>query len=92
MYYLVLKYLVSRNWINTYDKALTENLSNKIKQNIWHLFLDDILDIYSSIDTDDQVTQDFMNKCIDRTYALAYSTNFMKHPRHFLYWVRRNLF
>jgi len=88
---LVLKYLVSRNYINTYDKALTESLSPKSKQNLWDLFLDDILDIYSLIDSDDQVTQDFMNKSVDRTFALAYSTNSMKQPRHFLFWVRLNL-
>ncbi|XP_060869408.1 U3 small nucleolar RNA-associated protein 6 homolog [Metopolophium dirhodum] len=79
-----------RNYINTYNKALTESLSPKSKQNLWDLFLDDILDIYSLIDSDDQVTQDFMKKSIDRTFALAYSTNSMKQPRHFLFWVERN--
>jgi len=88
---LILKYLVSRNFINTYEKALTESLSPKSKQNIWDLFLDDILGILGSIDSDDQVTQDFMNKSIDRIFTLAYSTNFMKRPRHFIFWVRRNL-
>jgi len=88
---LVLKYLIFRNCINTYDKALTESLLPNRKQNLWDLFLDDILDIYSSIDKDDEVSKEYLNKSIDRTFALAFSTNSMKHPRHFLFWVRRNL-
>ncbi|XP_003247432.1 uncharacterized protein LOC100569611 [Acyrthosiphon pisum] len=83
-------HIAIRNFINTYDQALTESLSPKNKQHLWHLFLDDIIDIHSSIDSDDQVTQDFMNLCIDQTFDLAYSTNSMKHPRHFLFWAERN--
>lgn len=86
---MVLKYLVCRNCIDTYDKALTENLSPISQQNLWDLFLDNIIDIHSSIDKGDKVNKDYINKSIDRTFGLAYSTNIMRQPGHFIFWVRR---
>lgn len=91
MLYFVLKYLVFSNCINTYDRALAQDLSLNSKQNLWNMILDDMIDIHNSDDKNDEVSEDYINKCIDRKFAQAYSINFMKQPRHFSFWVRQNL-
>lgn len=88
---MVLKYLVFSNCINTYDRALAQDLSPNSKQNLWNMFLDNMIDIHNSIDNDDEVSENYINKSIDRIFAQAYSINFMKQPRHFIFWVRQNL-
>jgi len=89
LYYLVQKYLVFRNCIDTYNKALIDGLSPGNQQNLWDLFLDNIIDIYTSIDQGDKVNKDYINETIDQTFTKAYSTDTMKQPRHFIFWVRR---
>lgn len=58
---------------------------NKIK--LWELFLDDVIEIYSTRDMDNQTNRNFINKLVDQTFSQAYCSNIMKMPRHFTFWV-----
>jgi len=57
------------------------------KRKLWELFLDDVIEIYSSSDTDNQTNKNFINKMVDQTFSQAYRSNIMKMPRHFIFWV-----
>jgi len=57
------------------------------KRKLWELFLDDVIEIYSSSDTDNLTNKDFINKVADQTFSQAYCSNIMKMPRHFIFWV-----
>ncbi|XP_015367522.1 PREDICTED: U3 small nucleolar RNA-associated protein 6 homolog [Diuraphis noxia] len=78
-----------RNCINTYNEALTDGLPPENQQNLWDLFLDTIIDIYSSLDQDYKDNNVFVNKIIDVTFDKAFSINTMKQPRHFTFWAER---
>jgi len=81
---------IFRNCIDTYNTALTEKLSPINKQNLWDLFLDNVIEIHSShkSDKDGQVNKDSVKNMIHQTFNEAYTTNFMKKPEHFIFWVR----
>ncbi|CAH1731543.1 unnamed protein product [Aphis gossypii] len=80
-----------KNCICTYNKALKEAKSIMNKRKLWELFLDDVIEIYSSIsDTDNQTNKVFINKLADQTFSQAYRSGIMKMPRHFIFWADRN--
>ncbi|XP_027852678.2 U3 small nucleolar RNA-associated protein 6 homolog [Aphis gossypii] len=79
-----------KNCICTYNKALKEAKSIMNKRKLWELFLDDVIEIYSSSDTDNQTNKVFINKLADQTFSQAYRSGIMKMPRHFIFWADRN--
>jgi len=79
--------LFFRNCINTYNKALVETSSAAFQRRLWDLFLDDVIGIYNSSDKKDQTDKDLVIKLVDHTFYQAFSSNFMKKPKHFIFWV-----
>lgn len=85
----MLKYIsFFSNCVSTYEKGLKENWSPTDQQNLWDLFLDNIIEINKSDKMENKVVKNFTIEVIKRIFDQAHTKKKLHKADHYIFWVR----